>query len=134
MVRPGLPADVHPDAHQLWQLSGRIDCRVGVSSTETVRGQRAAAEGEVEFGASLKESSVLWLFVFFSRLQLFQLAWYSALPLAIGLLLSAYVFYAYDFEKPAVWIALYAAFSKNLWGVIFGVLFVGLALGVGGND
>ncbi|XP_038121399.1 nose resistant to fluoxetine protein 6 [Culex quinquefasciatus] len=64
--------------------------------------------------------------------KLFQLAWYSALPLAIGLLLSAYVFYAYDFEKPAVWIALYAAFSKNLWGVIFGVLFVGLALGVGG--
>ncbi|KAL1386063.1 hypothetical protein pipiens_012883 [Culex pipiens pipiens] len=59
------------------------------------------------------------------------LAWYSALPLAIGLLLSAYVFYAYDFEKPAVWIAIYAAFSKNLWGVIFGVLFVGLALGVG---
>ncbi|XP_058833864.1 nose resistant to fluoxetine protein 6-like [Topomyia yanbarensis] len=63
--------------------------------------------------------------------KLFLLAWYSALPMAILLLLSAYIFYAYDFEKPAIWIACYAAISKNLWGVIFGVMYVGLAFGVG---
>ncbi|XP_065086708.1 nose resistant to fluoxetine protein 6-like [Ochlerotatus camptorhynchus] len=61
----------------------------------------------------------------------FLMVWYLALPMAIMLLLSAFMFYAYDFEKPAVWIALYAALSKNLWGLIFGVLFVGLAFGVG---
>ncbi|XP_055629971.1 nose resistant to fluoxetine protein 6-like [Toxorhynchites rutilus septentrionalis] len=67
------------------------------------------------------------------RHKLFLIAWYSGLPLAIMLLLSAYIFYAYDFEKPAIWIAIYAAFSKNLWGVILAVLFVGLAFGVGGT-
>ncbi|XP_053686956.1 nose resistant to fluoxetine protein 6-like [Sabethes cyaneus] len=61
----------------------------------------------------------------------FLLVWYLALPVAIMLLLSAYIFYAYDFEKPAVWIAFYAAISKNLWGVIFAVLYFGLAFGVG---
>uniref|UniRef100_A0A182IST2 Acyltransferase 3 domain-containing protein n=3 Tax=Anopheles atroparvus TaxID=41427 RepID=A0A182IST2_ANOAO len=62
----------------------------------------------------------------------FHILWYASLPVAIGLLVSAYIFYAYDFEKPAIWIALYAALSKNLWGALFGVLFVGLAFGVGG--
>uniref|UniRef100_A0A182NJB8 Acyltransferase 3 domain-containing protein n=1 Tax=Anopheles dirus TaxID=7168 RepID=A0A182NJB8_9DIPT len=62
----------------------------------------------------------------------FRVLWYASLPAAIVLLLSAYIFYAYDFEKPAIWIALYAALSKNLWGALFGVLFVGLAFGVGG--
>lgn len=51
--------------------------------------------------------------------------------MAVTLLLSAFMFYEYDFEKPAVWIALFSALSKNLWGLIFGVMFVGLALGVG---
>uniref|UniRef100_A0A182JNH6 Acyltransferase 3 domain-containing protein n=1 Tax=Anopheles christyi TaxID=43041 RepID=A0A182JNH6_9DIPT len=62
----------------------------------------------------------------------FRALWYISLPTAIVLLLSAYIFYAYDFEKPALWIAAYAALSKNLWGALFGVLFVGLAFGVGG--
>uniref|UniRef100_A0A1S4GUV1 Acyl_transf_3 domain-containing protein n=1 Tax=Anopheles gambiae TaxID=7165 RepID=A0A1S4GUV1_ANOGA len=62
----------------------------------------------------------------------FRTLWYVSLPTAIVLLLSAYVFYAYDFEKPALWIAAYAALAKNLWGALFGVLFVGLAFGVGG--
>ncbi|XP_062550046.1 nose resistant to fluoxetine protein 6-like isoform X2 [Armigeres subalbatus] len=61
----------------------------------------------------------------------FLLLWYCALPVAVTLLLSAFMFYEYDFEKPAVWIALFSALSKNLWGLIFGVMFVGLALGVG---
>uniref|UniRef100_A0A182SBI9 Acyltransferase 3 domain-containing protein n=1 Tax=Anopheles maculatus TaxID=74869 RepID=A0A182SBI9_9DIPT len=62
----------------------------------------------------------------------FLVLWHASLPAAIVLLLSAYIFYAYDFEKPALWIAIYAALSKNLWGALFGVLFVGVAFGVGG--
>ncbi|XP_055607880.1 nose resistant to fluoxetine protein 6-like isoform X2 [Uranotaenia lowii] len=62
----------------------------------------------------------------------FVLIWYCSIPSAIILLLSAYMFYAYDFQKPAFWISLYAAVSKNLWGAIFGVLFLGVAFGVGG--
>ncbi|XP_052873708.1 nose resistant to fluoxetine protein 6-like [Anopheles cruzii] len=67
-----------------------------------------------------------------ARNKQFIVLWYASLPVAIASLLSAYIFYAYDFEKPALWIALYAALAKNLWGILFGVLFVGLALGVGG--
>ncbi|XP_058465293.1 nose resistant to fluoxetine protein 6-like [Malaya genurostris] len=63
--------------------------------------------------------------------KLFLLAWYCSLPIGIMLLLSAYIFYAYDFQKPAIWIACYAAVSKNLWGLTFGVMCVGLAFGVG---
>ncbi|XP_050072930.1 nose resistant to fluoxetine protein 6-like [Anopheles maculipalpis] len=62
----------------------------------------------------------------------FLVLWHASLPAAIVLLLSAYIFYAYDFEKPTIWIAIYAALSKNLWGALFGVLFVGVAFGVGG--
>uniref|UniRef100_A0A4Y0BK97 Acyl_transf_3 domain-containing protein n=1 Tax=Anopheles funestus TaxID=62324 RepID=A0A4Y0BK97_ANOFN len=62
----------------------------------------------------------------------FLVLWYTSLPAAVILLLSAYIFYAYDFTKPAIWIAVYAALAKNLWGALFGVLFVGVAFGVGG--
>ncbi|XP_052893013.1 nose resistant to fluoxetine protein 6-like [Anopheles moucheti] len=62
----------------------------------------------------------------------FLVLWYATLPAAIGLLLSAYIFYAYDFAKPAIWIAVYAALARNLWGALFAVLFVGVAFGVGG--
>ncbi|XP_049542768.1 nose resistant to fluoxetine protein 6-like [Anopheles darlingi] len=65
------------------------------------------------------------------RYKLFRILCYTALPVAIAMLLSAYLFYAYEFEKPAIWIALYAGFCRNLWGLLFAILFLGLALGVG---
>ncbi|ETN62656.1 hypothetical protein AND_005646 [Anopheles darlingi] len=65
------------------------------------------------------------------RYKLFRILCYTALPVAIAMLLSAYLFYAYEFEKPAIWIALYAGLCRNLWGLLFAILFLGLALGVG---
>uniref|UniRef100_A0A182FHE2 Acyltransferase 3 domain-containing protein n=1 Tax=Anopheles albimanus TaxID=7167 RepID=A0A182FHE2_ANOAL len=61
--------------------------------------------------------------------KLFRILWYAAFPVAIAMLLSAYLFYAFEFEKPALWIALYAGLCRNLWGLLFAVLFVGLAVG-----
>lgn len=46
-------------------------------------------------------------------------------------MLSGYIFYAYDFEKPAIWIAIYAAVMKNLWGAFGTILVVGAALNTG---
>ncbi|XP_050094015.1 nose resistant to fluoxetine protein 6-like [Anopheles aquasalis] len=63
--------------------------------------------------------------------KLFRILCFTTLPVAIAILFSAYLFYAYEFEKPALWIALYAGLCRNLWGLLFAILFVGLALGVG---
>lgn len=42
------------------------------------------------------------------------------------------MFYAYEFEKPAVWIAIYACVYKNVWGIFGAVLTFGLIGGIGG--
>ncbi|XP_055708626.1 nose resistant to fluoxetine protein 6-like isoform X1 [Phlebotomus papatasi] len=58
-------------------------------------------------------------------------AWYAIVPTGALLLLSAYWFYACTMDKPAFWIAIYAAIMKNLWGVLGGVMIIGSAFGVG---
>lgn len=53
------------------------------------------------------------------------------IPISFGILISGYIFFAYDFEKPAIWIGIYAAITKSIWGV-FGATFVtGVALNTG---
>lgn len=44
---------------------------------------------------------------------------------------SGHIFYANDFEKPAIWIAIYAACMKSLWGVFGATLVLGSALNTG---
>lgn len=60
--------------------------------------------------------------------------WYSLLPIAFLGLYSGHYFYAYNFEKPAVWIAVYAACMKSLWGVFGATLVIGSALNTGCTD
>lgn len=57
--------------------------------------------------------------------------WYAMIPFAAVLLLSAFVFYEYDFVKPAIWIAFYAAMIRNLWGFFASAFISGMALGIG---
>ncbi|KAJ6641727.1 Nose resistant to fluoxetine protein 6 [Pseudolycoriella hygida] len=57
--------------------------------------------------------------------------WYSMIPAGILLLLSAFIFYEIDFAKPAVWIAVYAAIVKNMFGFFVSSLITGMALGIG---
>lgn len=45
---------------------------------------------------------------------------YLAPVIAVITVASHYFFYAYDFEKPSIWMALFAMFTKNVWG-FFGV-------------
>lgn len=54
-------------------------------------------------------------------------------PIGSTTLLTGYIFYAYDYEKPAIWIGIYTTIVRNIWGVIIGVLLLGLAHRVGCN-
>jgi hypothetical protein len=58
-------------------------------------------------------------------------AWYAVVPTGFFLILSAYMFYAYDFEKPSVLMSLYASFTINMWGVLVTIFFIGIISGIG---
>lgn len=64
--------------------------------------------------------------------QGFRIAFYLVFPLGVLIFLAAYIFYAYDFERPAIWIALFAAVSKNIWGLFGALLMLGFTCRVGG--
>lgn len=57
--------------------------------------------------------------------------WYATVPICMTALLSGYVFYINDYEKPAFWIAIYSSFLKNMWGFFLSVLVTGIAMGTG---
>lgn len=67
-----------------------------------------------------------------SKYKTFVIAFYSVFPIGLVAFLSAWLFYAYDFEKPAIWIAIFAAFAKNIWGILGAVLMFGFIGGIGG--
>ncbi|XP_037044343.1 nose resistant to fluoxetine protein 6-like [Bradysia coprophila] len=67
----------------------------------------------------------------FSRKTTLVILWYSMIPFAILLLLSAFIFYENNFVKPAIWIALYAAVIRNLWGFLLASFITGVAFGLG---
>lgn len=52
-------------------------------------------------------------------------------PFGFIILLSGFIFYAYDFETPSVWMAVYAACSKNLWGIVIAIIIIGFSRGLG---
>lgn len=37
----------------------------------------------------------------------------------------------YDFEKPALWIAIFGALQKNLWAFGVGVMVLGMSMKIG---
>lgn len=53
------------------------------------------------------------------------------IPIAFLGFLSGYIFYENDFEKPALWIAIYAAAIKSLWGIFGATVVIGAALNTG---
>lgn len=57
--------------------------------------------------------------------------WYATLPIVFPLLLSGFIFYHYDFNKPLFWIALYSSLLKNIWGLYGATVITGLAFGLG---
>ncbi|XP_031617702.1 nose resistant to fluoxetine protein 6-like [Contarinia nasturtii] len=66
-----------------------------------------------------------------TKSKVLPVLWYSLLPIAFLGLYSGALFYANNFEKPAIWIAIYAAVMKSLWGVFGATLVLGSALNTG---
>ncbi|XP_055315466.1 nose resistant to fluoxetine protein 6-like [Sitodiplosis mosellana] len=66
-----------------------------------------------------------------TKSKVLPILWYSLLPIAFMGLWSGHIFYANEFEKPAIWIAIYAACMKSLWGVFGATLVLGSALNTG---
>lgn len=64
-------------------------------------------------------------------LQVLVTLWYSIVPVCILTLLSGYIFYANNYEKPALWIAIYSVFIRSMWGLAISILVTGIALGTG---
>lgn len=66
--------------------------------------------------------------------KLFMFLWKSSVPLIVfGIFGVPYIFSTYEFEKPALWIAVYGAFHRNMWGLILGVIILGYSNGMGGQ-
>lgn len=65
-----------------------------------------------------------------SNYKWFVTLWYLVVPIGICVLLSASIFYAYEFKKPAIWISVYTFVHRNSWGVISGIFLIGMALKV----
>lgn len=50
----------------------------------------------------------------------FELGLWLLIPASLLVLFSGFIFIKYDFEKPSVWLAIYAGVIKNLWITICG--------------
>ncbi|XP_063697875.1 nose resistant to fluoxetine protein 6-like [Culicoides brevitarsis] len=53
------------------------------------------------------------------------LTWYIYPFVGYLMVLSSYLFYAYDFEKPSIWMSLYSVVTKNMWGAFGAILMFG---------
>jgi len=47
-----------------------------------------------------------------------ELGMWLLIPVAMLVLLSGFIFIKHDFEKPSIWLAIYAGLYKNLWILI----------------
>ncbi|XP_026841863.1 nose resistant to fluoxetine protein 6 [Drosophila persimilis] len=62
----------------------------------------------------------------------YELGLWLLVPAALALLLSGYIFIRHDFEKPSLWLALYAGLYRNLWVLICGGFVYFMCSKVGG--
>lgn len=65
------------------------------------------------------------------KLQILMVLWYSTVPACLLALLSGYIFYNYEFEKPALWISVYAVTIRNMWGLFLSILVIGISTDIG---
>ena len=67
----------------------------------------------------------------FVQSTMFKLIW-NFLPLIVILsLASANIFYTNDFPKPSIWMSIFFAINKNLWGVFLVIFILGILNGLG---
>lgn len=66
--------------------------------------------------------------------KLFMFLWQITVPLILfGIFGAPYIFSTFQFEKPALWITVYGAIHRNMWGLLLGVIILGFNNGMGGQ-
>ncbi|XP_053674398.1 nose resistant to fluoxetine protein 6-like [Anopheles nili] len=60
----------------------------------------------------------------------FRVVWYLNLLIMPLSMLPSYIFYLYEFETPSIWMAIYFAVFKNLFGIGIGIFVIGCIYGV----
>jgi hypothetical protein len=78
------------------------------------------------FVSSKHQSAIYALIIFFCSLQVLRFLWYSCLVLGVLNLMSGYIFYNYDLEKPSIWVSILAVFLKHSWGLFMAFMMFGL--------
>ncbi|XP_063697963.1 nose resistant to fluoxetine protein 6-like [Culicoides brevitarsis] len=67
-------------------------------------------------------------------IYLFMFLWRSVVPLIVfGIFGAPLIFLEYEFKKPSLWISIYGAFHRNMWGWMLGVIILGYSAGMGGQ-
>lgn len=46
-------------------------------------------------------------------------------------MLLGHIFIAFEFEKPAIWIAVFGALQKNVWAFGVGAMILGMSMKIG---
>uniref|UniRef100_A0A182QFB6 Acyltransferase 3 domain-containing protein n=1 Tax=Anopheles farauti TaxID=69004 RepID=A0A182QFB6_9DIPT len=64
--------------------------------------------------------------------RVFRFVWYANFLIVPLSMLPSYMFYVNEFETPSVWMAVYFAVFKNLFGIAIGILILGCIYGVNG--
>lgn len=67
----------------------------------------------------------------FGEGKLLRVLFWTVLPVGLALLMSGHVFYAYDWAKPSLASAAYAAGQKSVWGANITIMIVAMAFGIG---
>lgn len=58
-------------------------------------------------------------------LQIFKIMWYLAAPILMCTIYVSSIFYQNNFPTPSVWMAVYAAFFRHLWGWLLCIIMIG---------
>lgn len=61
----------------------------------------------------------------------YELLWWLILPTCFALLFIGGIFTSYSFEKPSLWISLYAGLYKNCWAIICCLALLGMCFKLG---
>lgn len=66
------------------------------------------------------------------KYKAFQAFWFALIPIGIGVLFSSDPVLQFHEHKPAqIWISVFAALQRNIWGLGLSILIIGLTAKVG---
>lgn len=71
---------------------------------------------------------IIKIFLYF---QWYNILFWLWIPLLFLNVLSGYIFFVNDFEKPAIWISIYAAIYRHVWGLGIAFILLGFGFRVG---